>query len=109
VRKHILQPVRQLERIDVTQSELHVRIDDELGKSQDFSTQVEGISKSRLLPLLGRKGLDRFQVHVVIEMQVVQVLSVNEEVEHVVSLSTDLKTGFDPVESGGLEEFGVFE
>jgi hypothetical protein len=84
-----------------------VRVDDELGQSQDFSTEMESVSESGSLSLLGREGLDRFQVHVVIQMKVVQVLSVNKEVEHVVTLSTDLETGFDPVEIGLLEEFGV--
>ena len=82
-------------------------VDNELGQSQDLSTQVEGVSESRSLSLLGRKSLDGFQVHVVIQMKVVQVLSVNKEIEHVVTLSTDLETGFDPVEIGLLEEFGV--
>jgi len=39
----------------------------------------------------------------VIEMEVVQVLSVDEEVEHVESLSADLKTGLYPIESRRLE------
>lgn len=36
-------------------------------------------------------------------------LSVNEQIEHVVSLSTDLQTGFDPIEGGDLEELGSLE
>lgn len=42
-------------------------------------------------------------------MKVVQVLSVDKEVKHVITLSTDLKTSFDPVEIGLLEELGVFQ
>jgi hypothetical protein len=84
-----------------------VGVDNELCQSQDFSTEMEGVSESGSLSLLGREGLDRLQVHVVIQVKVVQVLSVDQEVEHVVTLSTDLKTGFDPVEIGLLEELGV--
>ena len=84
-------------------------VDDELGQSQDFSTKVEGVSESGSLSLFGRESLDRLQVHVVIQMKVVQVLSVDQEVEHVVTLSTDLKTCFDPVEIGLLEELGVLQ
>lgn len=42
-------------------------------------------------------------------MQVVEILSVNEEVQHVVSLSDDLQTGLHPVEVGTLEELGVLQ
>jgi hypothetical protein len=84
-----------------------VGVDNELGQSQDLSTKMEGVSESRSLSLLGRESLDGLQVHVVIQVKVVQVLSVDKEIEHVVTLSTDLKTGFDPVEIGLLEELGV--
>ena len=109
VSEEILQPVRKLESVDVTKSELDVGVDDELGQSQDFSTKVEGVSESGSLSLFGRESLDRLQVHVVIQMKVVQVLSVDQEVEHVVTLSTNLKTGFDPIEIGLLEELGVLQ
>jgi hypothetical protein len=42
-------------------------------------------------------------------VKVVEILSVNEEIEHIVTLSTDLETGFDPVEIGLLEELRVFQ
>ena len=77
VGEQVLQSIRKLESIDVSKSELDVRVDDELGQPQDFSTQVEGVSKSGSLSLLGRERLDRLQVHVVIQMEVVQILSVN--------------------------------
>jgi hypothetical protein len=70
---------------------------------------MESVSESRSLSLLGREGLDRLQVHVVIQMKIVQVLSMDEEVKHVVTLSTYLKTSFDPVEISLLEEFGVLQ
>jgi hypothetical protein len=107
--KHVLQSIGELEGIDVTETELNMGVDNELGETQDFSTQMESVSEARLLPLLGGKSLDRLQVHVVIEMEVVEVLSVDEKVEHVVSLATDLKTSLNPVERGRLEELGVLQ
>ena len=42
-------------------------------------------------------------------MQVVEVLSVNEQVQHVVSLTTNLQPNLHPVQLCGLEELGRFE
>jgi hypothetical protein len=42
-------------------------------------------------------------------MQIVEVLSMNEKVEHVVALSYDLKAGFNPVKFCELEEFSLSE
>ena len=42
-------------------------------------------------------------------MQVVEVLSVNQQIQHVVALSADLQSHFNPVKSRGLEELGSFE
>jgi hypothetical protein len=39
-------------------------------------------------------------------MEVVQVLSVDEKVEHVVTLSADLQTSLYPIKFGELEELG---
>jgi hypothetical protein len=68
--EEVLQSVRKLESVDVTKSELDVGIDNELGQSQDFSTEMEGVSESRSLSLLGRESLDGLQIHVVIQMKV---------------------------------------
>jgi hypothetical protein len=57
--KNVLDGIRQLEGVDVTKSELDVRIDDELCKTQDFTAQVERVSETRLLALLRRQSLDR--------------------------------------------------
>jgi hypothetical protein len=46
VGKHVLQSIGQLECVDVSESELDVRVDNELGETQDFSTQVESVSES---------------------------------------------------------------
>lgn len=42
-------------------------------------------------------------------MEIVQVLSVDEEVQHVVSLATNLQACFHPVNLRGLEELGSFQ
>ena len=53
---------------------------------------MEGIAKSRLLALLGGQRLHRLQIEVVIQMQVVQVLAMDQQVQHVVALPTHLHT-----------------
>lgn len=42
-------------------------------------------------------------------MEVVEVLSMDEQVEHVVALTTHLETNFDPVQLGRLEKLGRLE
>lgn len=42
-------------------------------------------------------------------MQVVEVLAMDQEVEHVVTLAAHLQTGFHPVKRCGLEEFRRLE
>ncbi|KAK2193478.1 hypothetical protein NP493_12g04016 [Ridgeia piscesae] len=42
-------------------------------------------------------------------MEVVEVLAVDEEVEHVVALATHLQTNLHPVQLGRLEELGRLE
>lgn len=42
-------------------------------------------------------------------MEVIQILAVDEQVEHVVSLSADLETSFHPVELRCLEELRRLE
>jgi len=66
-----------------------VAVDHQLGEAQYLSAQMESVAEARLLSFLGRECLDRLQVEVVVEMQVVQVLAVDEQVEHVVTLSTN--------------------
>ena len=48
----ILKGIRKWEGIHISESELDMRIDDELGQTQNFTAQVEGIPKTRLFPLL---------------------------------------------------------
>lgn len=42
-------------------------------------------------------------------MQVVEVFTVDEEVEHVVTLTANLESHFHPVQFCGLKEFGSFK
>ena len=42
-------------------------------------------------------------------MEVVEVLPVDEEVQHVVSLTADLHACLDPVQFGRLEEFSALK
>lgn len=41
VRKHVLETIGQLEGINVSKTELDVHIDNKLGESEDFSTQMD--------------------------------------------------------------------
>lgn len=109
VSEHVLKTVSKLESVDITETELNVGVNNELGETKDFSTKVESVTKSRLLSLFGGKSLNGLQIKIVIQMEVVEVLSVNKKVEHVITLSTDLKAGLHPVKSGGLEELSVLQ
>ena len=53
--------------------------------------------------------LHRLQVEVVVQMQVVEILTVDEQIEHVVALSANLQTHLHPVQLGGLKELGGLE
>lgn len=56
MRKNKLQRICELESIDISKTEMHMSIDDELGESKDFATQVEFVSKTGLLTLLCSQG-----------------------------------------------------
>lgn len=74
MRKHVLQPIRQLERIDVPKPELDMRVDDEFGETENLSDEMEGVSETGFLSLFGGEGFDGFEVEVVVEVEVVEVL-----------------------------------
>jgi hypothetical protein len=76
VSKDVLECVCELEGVDVAEAVLDVGVDNELRETKDFTTQMEGVSETRLLALLGRQRLDRLQVQVVVEVEVVQVLRI---------------------------------
>lgn len=109
MREHVLKTISKLESVDITKSELNVGVNNELGETKDFSTKVESVTESRLLSLLGGKSFNWLEVKIVIKMEVIEILSVNKKIEHVVTLATNLKTGLHPVKSGGLEKLGVLQ
>ena len=89
----VLQAICQLESIYIAQPELDICIHHQLGQPQNLAAQMECIAKPGLLPLLGGQGLDWLQVEVVVQMQVVEVLAMNQQIEHVVALPADLQGG----------------
>ena len=54
VGKGVLQTISQLESIHVTKAILDVGVNYQFGESKNFTTQVEGVAETRLLPLLQR-------------------------------------------------------
>lgn len=67
-----------------------MRINNEFSESQDLSTEMEGIAKTRFLPLLGRESLHWFEIEVIIKMEVVEVLAMDQQIQHIVTLTTHL-------------------
>ena len=86
-----------------------MRIDDKFGQPENFSAEMESISETRFLTFFCGQGLDRFQVEVVVEMQVVQILAVDQQVEHVIALTTNLKSDLNPIQTCRLEKLGCLE
>ena len=70
---------------------------------------MKGVAEPRFFPLLRGQRLHRLQVEVVVQVEVVEVLAVYEQVEHVVALPAHLQSSLHPVQGGGLEELGGFE
>ena len=56
MRKDVLQRICKLESIDISKTELHMSIDNELGEPKNLSTQVKRVSETRLLTLLCSQG-----------------------------------------------------
>ena len=104
MRKDILQPVGQLEGVHVVQPVLHVRVHHKFRQAENFPAKMEGIPEAGLFPFLGGEGFHGFQVEVVVEMEVVEVLAVNQEVQHIVALTAHLQTGFHPVQRRRLHK-----
>ena len=74
-----------------------MRVNNEFDHPKDLSAQMEGISESTLLPLFGGQSLDWLQIEVVVKMEEVEVLSMDQQIEHVVALSAYLQTCLNPV------------
>ena len=84
-------------------------VNHKFGQSEYLTTQMESVTESRLLAFLGRQGLDRLQVEVVVKMQIVEVLTVDKKVQHVIALFTHLQTNLHPVQGRRLEKLGRFK
>ena len=65
---------------------------------------MKSITEARLLSFLGGKSLNRLQVKVEVQMKVIQIFTVNQQIQHVVTLSDYLKCCLNPVELSHLEE-----
>jgi hypothetical protein len=70
---------------------------------------MKRVSKPTLFALLGGESLYWLQVEIEVQVQVVEVLFVDQQVEHVVALSHHLQTCLHPVQLGLLKEFGLLE
>jgi hypothetical protein len=64
MRKDILQRICQPESVDISQMELHVSVDDELG---NLATQVKCVSETRLLTFLCSQGPKELQLEGLLE------------------------------------------
>jgi hypothetical protein len=70
---------------------------------------MKRISKSRLFTLLCRQSLDRLQIKVVIQMEVIQILAMDQQIQHIESLSTNLQSSLDPINFCTLEKLCGFQ
>ena len=52
----VLDGISELESVDISETVLNVGINDELGQTKNFSTQVEGVSEAGFLSFLCRQG-----------------------------------------------------
>lgn len=91
VSEDVVETIGELIGINVGEAILNVRINDELGQAENLTTQVEGIPKATLLSFFGGEGLDGLEIEVVVKVEVIEVLAVNEKVQHVVSISENEK------------------
>jgi len=76
-----------------------------LDNSQNYSPREFPVTVKDLC----RERFDGFQVEVEVEVKVVEIFAVDQQVQHVVALSTDLQTHLDPVQRRCLEELGRLE
>ena len=107
--KHVLEAIGQLERVHIVQSVLDMTIHNQFRQTKNFTAKMESITESGLFTFFSGQSLHGLQIEVVIQMQIVQVLTMNQQVQHVITLTADLKANFDPIKSGGLEKLGGLE
>ena len=59
MREDVLKRVGELEGVHVTETELHMGVDDKLRQAENLATQVEGVSETRLLAFFRRERPER--------------------------------------------------
>lgn len=47
---------------------------------------------------LGGEGLDWFEIEIVVQMEIVEVLPMNQQVQHIVTLAAHLQPNLHPVQ-----------
>jgi hypothetical protein len=99
VREDVLQRISELESVDISKTKLHMSVDNEFSEPKNLATQVKCVSETRLLTFLcgqspkklrlervSRKPffniLDRLQVHIVVKVQVVQILEKRRQIKN---------------------------
>jgi len=70
---------------------------------------MEGCSGKAVTVNLRSQCLRGLQVEVIVQVQVVQILPMNQKVEHVVALATHLQPDLNPVQFSLLEELSGFQ
>lgn len=55
------------------------------------------------------QSLDWLEIEVVIKMQVCKILAMYQKIQHIESLAADLKSSFNPVDCGLLEELCLLQ
>lgn len=78
MREDIVKTISELESLNIAQSILYVRINDEFCHTKDLTAKMERITKAGLLSLLCRQSLDGLKIKVVVEMKIVKIFPMNE-------------------------------
>jgi hypothetical protein len=95
--EYVLKSVSELKGVYIPQPELHMGVHDQFCQSQDFPTEVKRISETGFLPFLGGQSLHGFKIEIIVQMKIVQVLTMDEQIHHVEALSTNLESAFHPI------------
>ena len=66
---------------------------------------MEGITEPRFFPFFGSQSFDWLEIEIEVQVEIVQILTVDQQVQHIVALSTDLEASLNPVQLCQLEEF----
>ena len=58
--------------------------------TQNFSQHMKSVTESRFFTLFRSERFDRLEIEIVVQMQVIEILTMDEQIEHIVPLSADL-------------------